>query len=70
MRSTIAEEFAARLIERMAAMRIGRGTDAGVQVGRLIDAKQRDKVAALVEDAVSKGAKVLTGGSCRPRVTR
>jgi succinate-semialdehyde dehydrogenase/glutarate-semialdehyde dehydrogenase len=60
--ASIAEEFAARLAERLAAMPVGRGTDEGVQVGPLIDAKQRDKVAELVDDAVDKGAKVLTGG--------
>jgi succinate-semialdehyde dehydrogenase/glutarate-semialdehyde dehydrogenase len=43
-------------------MRVGRGTDDGVQVGPLIDATQRDKVGELVGDAVGKGARVLTGG--------
>jgi succinate-semialdehyde dehydrogenase/glutarate-semialdehyde dehydrogenase len=61
--SSVAEEFSARLAERLAAMPVGRGTDDGVQVGPLIDADQRDIVARLVDDAVSKGADVLTGGS-------
>jgi len=59
---SVADEFAARLAERMGAMKVGRGTEDGVQVGPLIDDTQRDKVAELVEDAVGKGAKVLTGG--------
>jgi succinate-semialdehyde dehydrogenase/glutarate-semialdehyde dehydrogenase len=59
---SVADEFAARLTEKLAAMRVGRGTEDGVQVGPLIDAKQRDKVAELVDDAVGKGAKVMTGG--------
>jgi succinate-semialdehyde dehydrogenase/glutarate-semialdehyde dehydrogenase len=59
---SIADEFARRLAERMGAMKIGRGTDDGVQVGPLIDDDQRSKVAELVEDAVDHGAKVLTGG--------
>jgi succinate-semialdehyde dehydrogenase/glutarate-semialdehyde dehydrogenase len=59
---SVADEFAARLTEKLGAMSVGRGTDDGVQVGPLIDAKQRDKVAELVEDAVGKGAKVMTGG--------
>jgi succinate-semialdehyde dehydrogenase / glutarate-semialdehyde dehydrogenase len=59
---SVATEFSARLTERLAAMKVGRGTEDGVQVGPLIDAKQRDKVAELVEDAVGKGAKVMTGG--------
>jgi succinate-semialdehyde dehydrogenase/glutarate-semialdehyde dehydrogenase len=59
---SVADEFASRLAERLAAMKVGRGTDDGVQVGPLIDEDQRGKVAELVEDAVAKGAKVLTGG--------
>jgi succinate-semialdehyde dehydrogenase/glutarate-semialdehyde dehydrogenase len=46
----------------MAAMRVGRGTEDGVEVGPLIDDEQRAKVAELVDDSVGKGAKVLTGG--------
>jgi succinate-semialdehyde dehydrogenase/glutarate-semialdehyde dehydrogenase len=59
---SVADEFAARLTERLGAMPVGRGTEDGIQVGPLIDGKQRDKVAELVDDAVDKGAKVLTGG--------
>jgi succinate-semialdehyde dehydrogenase/glutarate-semialdehyde dehydrogenase len=59
---SVADEFAARLTERLGAMKVGRGTDDGVEVGPLIDAKQQDKVGELVEDAVNKGAKVMTGG--------
>jgi succinate-semialdehyde dehydrogenase/glutarate-semialdehyde dehydrogenase len=59
---SIGEEFAARLAERLGRLRIGRGTDPDVQVGPLIDAKARQKVAELVEDALEKGAKALTGG--------
>ena len=47
----------------MAAQKVGRGTEDGVTVGPLIDAKQRDKVAELVDDATSRGASVVTGGS-------
>ena len=59
---SVADEFGARLAERMGAMKVGRGTDDGVQVGPLIDDNQRSKVTELVDDAVGKGAKVLTGG--------
>jgi succinate-semialdehyde dehydrogenase/glutarate-semialdehyde dehydrogenase len=59
---SVAEEFGRRLAERMGAMKVGRGTDEGVEVGPLIDDKQQGKVAELVDDAVSKGAVVLTGG--------
>jgi succinate-semialdehyde dehydrogenase/glutarate-semialdehyde dehydrogenase len=59
---SVAEEFADRLARRMAAMRVGRGTEDGVEVGPLIDDEQRAKVTELVDDSVGKGAKVLTGG--------
>jgi succinate-semialdehyde dehydrogenase/glutarate-semialdehyde dehydrogenase len=60
---SVAQEFAAKLTERMAGLAVGRGTEDGVDVGPLVEAKQRDKVAELVDDAVGKGATVLTGGS-------
>jgi succinate-semialdehyde dehydrogenase/glutarate-semialdehyde dehydrogenase len=59
---SLAEEFSRRLAERMEKLRVGRGTEPDVDVGPLIDAKQRDKVAELVEDAVGHGARVLVGG--------
>jgi succinate-semialdehyde dehydrogenase/glutarate-semialdehyde dehydrogenase len=62
---SIADRFAAALTERIGSMKVGRGTEHGVQVGPLIDEKQRDKVAALVEDAVKRGARVLVGGHAR-----
>jgi succinate-semialdehyde dehydrogenase/glutarate-semialdehyde dehydrogenase len=60
---SLAGEFSQRLADRMAALKVGRGTDDGVNVGPLIDGTQRDKVAELVADAVDHGAKVLTGGN-------
>jgi len=59
---SVADEFAARLAEKMSAMKVGRGTEPSVQVGPLISGDQRDIVRNLVDDAVGKGAKVLTGG--------
>ncbi|HEX2699587.1 MAG TPA: NAD-dependent succinate-semialdehyde dehydrogenase [Acidimicrobiales bacterium] len=58
----VADEFAVRLAQRMASLTVGRGTDAGVDVGPLIDSFQRAKVVDLVDDAVRGGARVLTGG--------
>jgi succinate-semialdehyde dehydrogenase/glutarate-semialdehyde dehydrogenase len=58
----VAGEFAERLAERMGALKVGRGTEDGVQVGPLIDDAQRGKVEELVEDARSKGANVVVGG--------
>jgi succinate-semialdehyde dehydrogenase/glutarate-semialdehyde dehydrogenase len=58
----VADEFAQRLAERMGALKLGRGTEPGVQVGPLIDENQQKKVAELVEDAVQKGAETVVGG--------
>ena len=62
---SVASEFAAKLAERMGALTLGHGADDGTDIGPLIDGTQRDKVAELVDDAVSKGAKTLTGGGKR-----
>src|SRR5439155_11663726 len=63
--SGVAGEFAEKLAEKIGAMKVGRGTEEGVDVGPLIDDKQREKVTLLVEDATGKGAKVVVGGSAR-----
>ena len=60
---SVADDFASKFADRMAKEVVGRGTEDGVTVGPLIDAKQRDKVAELVDDATSRGASVVTGGS-------
>jgi succinate-semialdehyde dehydrogenase/glutarate-semialdehyde dehydrogenase len=62
---SLADEFAEKLGSRMSALKLGRGTEEGVDVGPLIDADQRSKVQELVDDAVGKGAKCLVGGSAR-----
>ncbi|HEV7937467.1 MAG TPA: NAD-dependent succinate-semialdehyde dehydrogenase [Solirubrobacteraceae bacterium] len=59
---SLAEEFASRMAERMAKLKVGRGTDPDVDIGPLIDDRQRKIVAELVQDAVQKGAKLLCGG--------
>jgi succinate-semialdehyde dehydrogenase/glutarate-semialdehyde dehydrogenase len=63
VQSSVAEEFSRRLGERMGALPVGRGVEDGVVVGPLIDADALDKVSSLVDDAVSRGAEVVVGGS-------
>jgi len=58
----VADEFAEKMAARMGSLRLGRGTEDGVDVGPLIDGKQREKVQSLVDDAVRKGATALVGG--------
>ncbi|WP_404387751.1 NAD-dependent succinate-semialdehyde dehydrogenase [Humibacillus xanthopallidus] len=60
---SLAEDFSAKLAQRMGALTLGRGTEEGVDVGPLVDEKSRDKVSSLVDDAVAKGARVVVGGS-------
>ena len=62
---SVADEFSERLAKRMGALTLGRGTEDGVHVGPLVDEKSRDKVKSLVDDAVSKGARVMVGGNAR-----
>jgi succinate-semialdehyde dehydrogenase/glutarate-semialdehyde dehydrogenase len=61
----VASEFAEKLASKMGEMKVGRGTDDGVEVGPLIDDTQRTKVSDLVEDAVGRGARALVGGHAR-----
>jgi succinate-semialdehyde dehydrogenase/glutarate-semialdehyde dehydrogenase len=60
--ASVADEFATKLGEKIGSMKVGRGTEEGVEVGPLIDDTQRSKVKALVEDAERKGAKAIVGG--------
>ena len=60
---SVAAEFAAKVTDRVKALRVGRGTEDGVTIGPLINAAAVQKAADLVGDAVQRGATVLTGGS-------
>ncbi|MDP4594042.1 MAG: NAD-dependent succinate-semialdehyde dehydrogenase [Beijerinckiaceae bacterium] len=59
---SVHDAFAEKLTAKMNALKMGNGLDDGVAVGALVNAETRDKVAHFVDDAVNKGAKVLTGG--------
>ncbi len=56
------DEFAHKLTAKMSGLKMGNGLDDGVALGPLVNKDGRDKVIELVDDAVKKGAKVLTGG--------
>ena len=58
----VADEFAQRLAERMAALRLGPGTDAEAEVGPLINLDAQEGIAKLVDASAAGGARVLTGG--------
>lgn len=56
------DKFAEMLAEKVKAFKVGPGFDEGVTHGPLIHLRQADKVDEHVQDAISKGAKVLAGG--------
>ena len=62
IQESVAEEFASRVADAVAAFKVGRGTEEGVRIGPLINQAAVDKASALVDDAVARGATVLTGG--------
>jgi succinate-semialdehyde dehydrogenase/glutarate-semialdehyde dehydrogenase len=62
----IYDRFMARFVEHTRAMRLRPGPEWGSDMGSLISADQLATVVAHVDDAVAKGARVLTGGKARP----
>ena len=58
----VAEDFIRRFTAKMAALKMGNGLDDGVDVGPLVNAQTRGKVAAFVEDAVARGAELRLVG--------
>lgn len=65
-----ADAFAESAARRAGQLRIGSGLDSDVQVGPLINARQRDRVATLVSEAASQGVEVRTGGQRPSHLTR
>jgi succinate-semialdehyde dehydrogenase / glutarate-semialdehyde dehydrogenase len=63
----IHDAFARALCDRMSSLKMGDGLEPGVALGPLVNAATRSKVAHLVDDAVTRGAKVLTGGRAPDR---
>jgi len=59
---SVAAEFARRLTERVGALKIGRGTEAGVTIGPLVSEAAVAGTDALVQDALAHGATLLAGG--------
>ncbi|WP_024357191.1 NAD-dependent succinate-semialdehyde dehydrogenase [Leucobacter chironomi] len=59
---SVADEFARRVGEKVAAMKIGRGADEGNDIGALVEEKAVANTARLVADAVETGGTIVTGG--------
>ncbi|MCH5641182.1 NAD-dependent succinate-semialdehyde dehydrogenase [Gordonia sp. ABSL49_1] len=61
--NAVRDAFTAALTERVASMRVGAGAEADVDLGPIINARQRDRIADLVDRTISAGARIRTGGS-------
>ena len=63
---SVLEEFQTKLVKKVEALKVGNGLDDGVDIGPLIDAPGADKVTEHVDNALSNGATLLTGGKRLP----
>ena len=59
----IADQFIKEFSQAMSQLKMGKGTDAGIQLGASVSIKERNKIAELVDAAVKAGGKVHTGGT-------
>jgi succinate-semialdehyde dehydrogenase/glutarate-semialdehyde dehydrogenase len=59
---SVADDFAAKLGERMGALKLGRGVDADTTCGPVINEKARENMQRLVDTTVAEGADVVVGG--------
>jgi succinate-semialdehyde dehydrogenase/glutarate-semialdehyde dehydrogenase len=59
---SVADEFAQRIGEAVKAMKVGRGTEEGVNIGPLVEDKAVDNAVRLVDAAVADGATLIAGG--------
>jgi succinate-semialdehyde dehydrogenase/glutarate-semialdehyde dehydrogenase len=60
--SEIADEFTTKLSKAMSELKMASGITKGAQLGASVSVKERDKIASLVENSISKGAQIKTGG--------
>ena len=67
---SISKEFTEAAVELAKKLKLGNGLEDGVQVGPMFEAKALDKTARIIDDAKSKGAKVLAGGGKSTRFDR
>src|ERR1700720_4013636 len=62
---SVSDEFAARCVAKTKKLRLGPGNDPNTDVGPMIRPQHVQRMVDLVEDAVSRGARVLSGGHPR-----
>ncbi len=67
---SVVAEFSEKFAKAAAALKVGNGMDAGVEVGPVINKKGFDKIVEQIEDAKAKGATVLAGGTTNHSVEK
>jgi succinate-semialdehyde dehydrogenase/glutarate-semialdehyde dehydrogenase len=63
VQKSIADQFTKEFSQAMSQLKMGKGTDAGIQLGASVSVKERNKIAELVDAAVKSGGKIHTGGT-------
>jgi len=62
VQESVMEEYSRKLAEAVRGLKVGNGMDEGVTIGPLIDDEAADTVCSMIDDATTKGAKVVLGG--------
>jgi succinate-semialdehyde dehydrogenase/glutarate-semialdehyde dehydrogenase len=63
VQKSIADQFTKEFSQAMSQLKMGKGTDAGIQLGASVSVKERNKIAELVDAAIKSGGKIHTGGT-------
>jgi succinate-semialdehyde dehydrogenase/glutarate-semialdehyde dehydrogenase len=63
VQKSIADQFTKEFSQAMSQLKMGKGTEAGIQLGASVSVKERNKIAELVDAAVKAGGKIHTGGT-------
>lgn len=63
---SIADDFAARVVEKIGRLRIGDPLDEATQVGAIVDERQHTRILALIDEGKRDGARLLCGGAAFP----
>ena len=62
VQDSVIEEYSERLAAAVRDLKVGNGADEGVTIGPLIDDEAAENVCAMIDDATTRGAKVVLGG--------
>jgi len=63
VQKSVADQFTKEFSQAMSQLKMGKGTDTGIQLGASVSIKERNKIAELVDAAVKSGGKLHTGGT-------